>query len=162
MRSPRHSGLGSPRMHNRSQTFIPGTERKSESAPHHKSNTSSAHRSHSTAGSKRMRSYDFTAKASFDASQHLLKSRSDTFLLGAKIPDNDIWKRPPPDFKPQIYAPKPPKRNSRDAMRPWSYTGYPEDYVRVTANHYNDDDSEKRDEPDDDLPPFEARIRWVL
>lgn len=31
------------------------------------------------------------------------------------------YRRPPPDFRPQVYAPKPPRRNSRDAVKPWNY-----------------------------------------
>lgn len=65
--------------------------------------------------------FGWGSRTSFDATQHLLRSRSDSYILRPRPADMDIWKRPPPDFRPQCYAPKPPKRNSREAMQPWRY-----------------------------------------
>ncbi|CAD5110663.1 DgyrCDS41 [Dimorphilus gyrociliatus] len=65
--------------------------------------------------------FGFDVKTSFAATESLLNVRSANFSIRQKEEDNDIWKRPPPDFRPQVYAPKPPKRNSRDAVKPWKY-----------------------------------------
>ena len=65
--------------------------------------------------------FGFESKNSFDASLDLTKSRSARFAVKPPVPDNDIWKRPPPDFRLQVYNPKPPPRNSREAMKPWLY-----------------------------------------
>ena len=35
--------------------------------------------------------------------------------------DREIWNRKAPDFSPRLYDPKPPKRNSSDAIQPWKY-----------------------------------------
>ena len=52
-------------------------------------------------------------------------SRSENFALKPPPKDDDIWKRPPPNFKAQGHASKPPKRNSRDSMCPWKYGTIP-------------------------------------
>lgn len=69
----------------------------------------------------RVNPFGWNSRTSFDATQHLLRSRSESFVLRAQPPDMDVWKRPPPDFRPQCYAPKPPKRNSKEAMKPWRH-----------------------------------------
>ena len=71
--------------------------------------------------SLRMPTFGFEAKRSYDATQELSKSRDNNFRLRPRVKDEDIWKRAPPDFRPQCFEPKPPKRNSRDAMKPWRY-----------------------------------------
>ncbi|XP_064647765.1 uncharacterized protein LOC135500306 [Lineus longissimus] len=67
-------------------------------------------------------SFDFHSRTNFDATQNILQSRSDSYLLGRPPPDYDIWKRKPPDFRPQGFAPRPPPRNSKYAMKPWMYS----------------------------------------
>ena len=69
--------------------------------------------------------FGFQSKTVFDANKELQKYRSKYFEVQLPPVDNDIWKRPAPDFRPQGYAPKPPKRNSRDAMQPWKYGTFP-------------------------------------
>ena len=48
------------------------------------------------------RKFGFDAKTAFVAAQNLGKTRSDTFRLTPPPPDDDIWKRPAPDFRPQV------------------------------------------------------------
>lgn len=77
--------------------------------------------------------FNFRNQREFNATQDLLRSRSDCFLESKRARDKmnleeDMKKRTPwdirpPDFALQIYQPKPPKRNSRHAMLP----GYNED-----------------------------------
>ena len=69
--------------------------------------------------------FGFDSRTGFDAFQTLTLTRSENFELKPPPIDNDIWKRPPPDFRPQNFAPKPPKRNSRDAMKPCRYGTIP-------------------------------------
>merc|ERR1712226_233520 len=69
--------------------------------------------------------FGFEARTSYNATEDLLNTRSSSFKFRPPPPDDDIWKRPPPDFRPQVYAPKPPKRNSRDAVQPWKYGTIP-------------------------------------
>ena len=75
--------------------------------------------------------FGFEKRTAFDAAKDLLKSRSDSFLLPSPATDDDPWKRAAPDFRPQVYAPKPPKRNSRDAVQPWKYGTIPGEYKFV-------------------------------
>ena len=46
----------------------------------------------------------------------------------AKVPEKsfvyNVWNLKPPDFNPQIFEPSPPKRNTREAIRPWTYDAY--------------------------------------
>ncbi|XP_041366439.1 uncharacterized protein LOC121381263 [Gigantopelta aegis] len=69
--------------------------------------------------------FGFHAKTSFDADDALLLTRSEKFRLKPPPRDDDIWKRPPPDFRYVVYAPNPPTRNTRDSQQPWLYGTYP-------------------------------------
>lgn len=69
--------------------------------------------------------FGFHSKTQYDANESLIQIRSEKYEPLDPEKDNDIWKRPPPDFRPQIFAPKPPKRNSRDSMQPWRYGTFP-------------------------------------
>lgn len=33
----------------------------------------------------------------------------------------NLWEKKPVDFTRKLYRPQPPKRNTRDAIRPWEY-----------------------------------------
>lgn len=65
--------------------------------------------------------FDFVAHEKYQASFDLLTTRSKTFCAPPKPYNDDIWNRKPPDFRPQTYLPKPPKRNTRESMQPWKY-----------------------------------------
>ncbi|XP_074659314.1 putative uncharacterized protein C7orf78 [Tubulanus polymorphus] len=82
--------------------------------------------------------FGFSSQTAYNAKENLLKCRSDTYLIRHEPPDVDIWSRKPPDFRPQSFAPKPPPRNSREAMKPWRYTN-------ASDGYYNWRLSEKRD-----------------
>ncbi|CAC5406790.1 unnamed protein product [Mytilus coruscus] len=69
--------------------------------------------------------FGFHSKTQYDANETLIQIRSENYEPKEPIKDNNIWKRPPPDFRPQIFAPKPPKRNSRESMQPWNYGTIP-------------------------------------
>ena len=69
--------------------------------------------------------FGFESRTNFDASQSLTVTRSDNFTTKPPAVDDDIWKRPAPNFKAQAHASKPPKRNSRDSMCPWKYGTIP-------------------------------------
>ena len=43
--------------------------------------------------------FGFHAKTSHDADEALLQTRSENYRVPPPRPDNDIWKRPPPDFR---------------------------------------------------------------
>lgn len=85
--------------------------------------------------------FGFHAKTKYDANESLIQIRSDNHFIKPVPKDDDIWKRPPPDFRPQIFAPKPPKRNSRESMQPWLYGTIPGQRVivkrpkRATTTH---------------------------
>ncbi|ELT99161.1 hypothetical protein CAPTEDRAFT_197220, partial [Capitella teleta] len=88
--------------------------------------TPSSHQSQrSWAEAYGMLPFGFHSKTQHDASESLLNTRCKHFLPKQPIPDNDIWKKPPPDFRPQNFAPRPPKRNSRDSQQPWRYGTLP-------------------------------------
>ncbi|WAQ98072.1 hypothetical protein MAR_022445 [Mya arenaria] len=69
--------------------------------------------------------FGFNSKTNYDANESLIQIRSENFLRKPEIKEEDIWKRPPPDFRPQKFAPNPPKRNSRESQRPWLYGTIP-------------------------------------
>ncbi|XP_050419030.1 uncharacterized protein LOC126832325 isoform X2 [Patella vulgata] len=73
--------------------------------------------------------FGFHAKTSFDADDALRRTRSATWKLKESPKDNDIWKRPPPDFRYAVYDPQPPKRNTVDSMKPWNYGTIPGERV---------------------------------
>jgi len=65
--------------------------------------------------------YDFPTRYRLESTIGSSLRRSEI----AKVPEKsfvyNVWKLKPPDFNPQIFEPTPPKRNSRDAIRPWTY-----------------------------------------
>lgn len=69
--------------------------------------------------------FGFQSKTNYDANESLIQIRSESFQKHTPVQEEDIWKRPPPDFRPQIFAPKPPKRNSRESQKPWLYGTIP-------------------------------------
>ncbi|XP_072021348.1 putative uncharacterized protein C7orf78 [Amphiura filiformis] len=72
--------------------------------------------------------FSFPGKSKFKAGQDLLLTRSDSYTIRKPHQEDDIWRRPPPNFCPQSYAAKPPKRNSQESMKPWKYGTYPGHY----------------------------------
>jgi len=69
--------------------------------------------------------FGFHSKTNYDANESLIQIRSENFAKKIEVKKEDIWKRPPPDFRPQKFAPNPPKRNSRESQRPWLYGTIP-------------------------------------
>ena len=69
--------------------------------------------------------FTFASQSRFNASQDLVLTRSDSYVIRKPLKEDNIWTRPPPDFRPQQYLPKPPKRNSRESMQPWKYGTFP-------------------------------------
>ncbi|XP_077978641.1 uncharacterized protein LOC144434062 [Glandiceps talaboti] len=94
-----------------------------------KSNRSRAS-SHRSSHSLFIRPFGFNNKTHFNAFDNLIVTRSDTYSLRKPPPDDDIWKRPPPDFRPQVWRPNPPKRNTKECMMPWKYGTFPGDYKK--------------------------------
>ncbi|ESO97085.1 hypothetical protein LOTGIDRAFT_226853 [Lottia gigantea] len=69
--------------------------------------------------------FGFHAKTSFDADDGLRLRRSLTYAVKERPKDNNIWRRPPPDFRYEVFDPNPPKRNTVDSMKPWNYGTIP-------------------------------------
>jgi hypothetical protein len=69
--------------------------------------------------------FGFHSKTNYDANESLIQIRSDNFAKNIPVKEENIWKRPPPDFRPQVFAPKPPKRNTQDSQMPWLYGTIP-------------------------------------
>lgn len=73
-------------------------------------------------------SFSFRGQIDFDATQSLLRSRSDCFLQSKRKQDREkaqslqekstAWDIRPPDFRLQLYQPKPKIRNARESMLP--------------------------------------------
>lgn len=61
-------------------------------------------------------------KLKFEASSHLVKLRNTSRNYEKKESEiTNVWEKKPIDFSPRLYQPKPPKRNSKEAMKPWKY-----------------------------------------
>ncbi|XP_038049402.1 uncharacterized protein LOC119723010 [Patiria miniata] len=79
----------------------------------------------SAAQSLNIREFSFATQSRFNAGRDLVLTRSDSYVIRKPPKEFDIWEHPPPDFRPQQYLPKPPKRNSRESMQPWKYGTFP-------------------------------------
>jgi hypothetical protein len=87
----------------------------------------------------------FQEKRNFEAIKNLIKTRSRNKKKTVVEEDNsDVWKRKPVDFTVKLYHPKPPKRNSRNAIKPWLY----DKYLRKIENDSSDATNENKD-PDE-------------
>lgn len=87
----------------------------------------------------------FNAKNDFIAYRKYCTDRSKNSKLPPKqLSTLSIWERKPVDFTWKIYQPKPPKRNTREAIKPWQYDKYlkPIDLTQVltTENKYERSD----------------------
>lgn len=89
------------------------------------SDTYSPSRADSSTSSLGLMPFGFPAKTNYDANESLIQIRSENFEKKVVEKEEDIWKRPPPDFRRQCYAPKPPRRNAVESMRPWLYGTIP-------------------------------------
>lgn len=77
--------------------------------------------------------FSFGSQIQFNASEDLIRSRSECFLETKRARDRrrseelldvkTVWDVCPPDFRLQLYQPRPPKRNTRESIIP----GYDED-----------------------------------
>lgn len=68
---------------------------------------------------------DFCSKRNFEASRSLIEIRSEKQKPYEKKKEiNSIWDLEPIDFSVKLYHPKPPKRNSKEAIKPWTYDKY--------------------------------------
>ncbi|XP_071942092.1 putative uncharacterized protein C7orf78 [Antedon mediterranea] len=77
------------------------------------------------AGQYASHSVDFKSQNEFKANSKLCLTRSEKYNIQKPEINRDIWQRKPPDFRPQTYRPKPPKRNTRLSMQPWKYGTFP-------------------------------------
>ncbi|XP_064614378.1 uncharacterized protein LOC135478043 [Liolophura sinensis] len=69
--------------------------------------------------------FGFHAKTGFNANIDLVQTRSDHLKPKLQPLHLDPWRRPPPDFRPQLFGPNPPKRNAQESMQPWKYGTIP-------------------------------------
>lgn len=64
----------------------------------------------------------FDARNDYLANKEYFNDRSQNSKLPKNpVRVNSIWERKPVDFTWKLYHPKPPKRNSREAIKPWQY-----------------------------------------
>ena len=151
--------------HNKSKT--PSIE-KSKSPSQESEQSNGSHQSRRTTvslvESLGVKPFGFESRTSHDATEGLTINRSQNFVPFIPEIDDNIWKRPPPDFRPQCFAPRPPKRNSRDSMKPWLYKSESDDvyeeYVRkqkdrVTLPHI------ARSRTLDEEEPFVTRFKLL-
>ena len=67
----------------------------------------------------------FNDKTNLEASCLLIKTRSNSYKPTRRSKQIDSeWDKEPIDFTWKLYHPNPPKRNSRDAIKPWLYDNY--------------------------------------
>lgn len=67
----------------------------------------------------------FRDKREYEASKNLVETRSDKQKPFKKLKEiNSVWDVEPVDFSLKLYHPKPLKRNSREAIKPWTYDKY--------------------------------------
>lgn len=90
---------------------------------------------------KNIYTYSFKDKLNYEAKTSLLNKRDKINIkeIGPKkqsLPMN-IWDRNPIDFNPSVYHPRPLKRNSKEAIKPWSYDKYlkPIDSTDLNKDH---------------------------
>lgn len=67
------------------------------------------------------RLFDFSTKVRLESKAANSKRRSSRFKTVRKNEKYDVWSIRPLDLQPQAFEPRPPKRNSREAVRPWTY-----------------------------------------
>lgn len=78
------------------------------------------------------RTFDFGKKSSYSATKNLARIRSSKYKRVKAPARPELWNRPAPDLRMQLYHPHPLPRNSREAIQPWKYTAsFDADKVRI-------------------------------
>ena len=62
--------------------------------------------------------FDFPHQTQFEAARSFIRAKSEIDFKKEKPPLTDKWGWAPPDFRLLVWEPKPPARNSREAVRP--------------------------------------------
>lgn len=90
------------------------------------------------------KSFEFDVKNSFDSHKEIDDIRSRSFKLKPIVKqESSVWDIKPVDFTWKLYQPQPPKRNSRESMKPQKYNEKINDFVDDLDKH-NDKDSKKQ------------------
>ena len=67
----------------------------------------------------------FSEKLDFEAQRKVFQVRSTNIQPTVKFIDySNVWNIKPVDFRIKLFHSRPPKRNSRDAIKPWEYKKY--------------------------------------
>lgn len=86
----------------------------------------------------------FQNRREYEASKILVETRSENQKPYVKKKHaNSIWDLEPIDFSVKLYHPKPPKRNSRDAIKPWTYDKYLKKFERSSSQESEKYSAEK-------------------
>ena len=67
------------------------------------------------------KTFDFNKRSSYDASKSLARIRSSKYKRVKPPMRYELWNKPAPDLRMQLYHPHPVPRNSREAIQPWKY-----------------------------------------
>lgn len=143
----------------------PSSAQTSQSSPRFSRSTSGRKTQHSSysvhslrpARSLLMSQFDRNAQLSFEASMNVEQLRSSNYMPRKQPPEPDsVWHVQPPDFRPQVYRPQPPKRNSRNAIQPWTYQAQ---YELSTLGGDNEVQSPVRASTDPLLPALHEQVQ---
>jgi hypothetical protein len=89
------------------------------------SSTLTATATETTTNTKPVNKSMFREKLEYDAYRKVIQERSVNIRPKLKYVDyTNVWNIRPVDFTMKLYHPRPPKRNSRDAIKPWEYDKY--------------------------------------
>lgn len=67
------------------------------------------------------KTFDFDKKSRYDAEDDLTRTRSRRYKRITQPKTYQMWNRPAPDLRMQLFHPQPVARNSREAIQPWKY-----------------------------------------
>jgi hypothetical protein len=91
---------------------------------------------------KNIQTYSFNDKLNYDARKSLLNKREKIKIERVKTKltnlEKNVWESDPIDFNPSVYQPRPPKRNSKEAIKPWLYDKYLLSIERASFNKDED------------------------
>ncbi|XP_067945499.1 putative uncharacterized protein C7orf78 [Watersipora subatra] len=67
------------------------------------------------------KTFDFGKRNSYNATKSLARIRSSKYKRVKAPVRYDLWNRPAPDLRMQLYHPHPVPRNSQEAIQPWKF-----------------------------------------
>lgn len=102
----------------------------------------------------------FKSKREYEALRGLIEVRSENQAPIPKVKNYlTIWDKEPVDFSLKLYHPHPPKRNSREAIKPWLYDRFLKPIDNSDRANKTDENMAHKKQMDEYLSSYDSSLK---